>query len=76
SKNNGYLVFNTTYQTKTRIEATLFAKIAKKGLLRFGYVYQKGEHPFQNYNAEGANITRFYHDFQTHSIVGGIQWTF
>lgn len=76
SKNNGYLVFNTSYQTKTRVEATLFAKIAKKGLLRFGYVYQKGEHPFQNYNAEGANITRFYHDFQTHSIVGGIQWTF
>ncbi|MCK9452135.1 MAG: hypothetical protein M0Q90_10630 [Bacteroidales bacterium] len=76
SKDNGYLVFNTTYQTKTRIEATLFAKIAKNGLLRFGYVYQKGAHPFQNYNTENGNMTESYHDFQTHSIVGGIQWTF
>jgi len=76
SKDNGYLVFNTTYQTKTRIEATLFAKIAKKGMLRFGYVYQKGEHPFQRFSSETNSMVAIYHDFQTHSIVGGIQWTF
>ena len=76
SKDNGYLVYNTSYQTKTRIEATLFAKITKRGLLRFGYVYQKGTHPFQGFSTEINNIKAYYHDFQTHSIVGGIQWTF
>lgn len=76
SKNNAYFVLNTAYQSKTRIEATLFAKIAKNSLLRIGYVYQKGTHPFQNYNAETGSMTTFYHDFQTNSIVGGIQWTF
>ncbi len=75
NKDNGYLILNTAYQTKTRLEITLFAKIAKQAMFRIGYVNQKGTHPFQSYNSATDSMTEFYHDYQTHSIVGGIQWT-
>lgn len=75
NKDNGYLILNTAYQTKTRFEITLFAKIAKQAMFRIGYVNQKGTHPFQSYNSATNSMTEFYHNYQTHSIVGGIQWT-
>jgi len=75
-KDNAYLIFNTSYQTQSRLDAAIYAKIAKNLMLRLGYVYQSGRHPYSIYDAENNALTEKYHDYQTNTIIGGIKWNF
>jgi len=73
---NAYLVYNTPYESKNRINTVLHAQLSKHLKLRLSYSWLEGRHSFTSTDRENESLSEGYLPFQSNLITGGIQWNF